>query len=73
MALLRNKSWEGTADGIGGTVKRLAAKVSLQRLYNNKIQTPHELIKYCYRNIHNITFFFVQEEQILNYKKKFED
>jgi hypothetical protein len=30
---------KGPADGIGGPMKRLAAKASLQRMYNNKIQT----------------------------------
>jgi hypothetical protein len=57
------------ADGIVGTVKRLAAKANLQRMYNNQIQTPHKLFNYCSSNIHKITFFYVQEEQILNYKK----
>jgi hypothetical protein len=38
-------------------------------VYNNQIQTPHKLFNYC-SNIHNITFFYVQEEQILNYKKE---
>jgi hypothetical protein len=61
---------KGPGDGIGGTVKRLAAKTSLQKVYNNKIQTPHELFNYCNSNIHNITFFYVQEEQILNKKKE---
>jgi hypothetical protein len=39
-------------------------------VYNNQIQTPHELFNYCSSNIHNITFFCDQEEQILNYKKE---
>jgi hypothetical protein len=54
------------ADEIGGTVYRLAAKTSLQKVYNNQIQTPHELFNY-YSNKQNIKFFYVQEEQILNY------
>jgi hypothetical protein len=59
---------KGPADGIGGTVKRLAAKTSLQKVYNSQIQTTHEQFNYCNRNIH-ITCFCVQEEQILNKKK----
>jgi hypothetical protein len=51
-------------------VKRLAANTSLQEVYINQIQTPHELFNYCSSNIHNITFFYVQEEQILNCKKE---
>jgi hypothetical protein len=38
----------------------------------NQIQTLHELFSYCSSNIH-ITFFYVPEEQILNYKKKLAD
>jgi hypothetical protein len=34
---------KGQADGIEGTVKRLAAKASLQKVYNNQIKTPPEL------------------------------
>jgi hypothetical protein len=59
---------KGPADGMGGTLKRLAAKTSLQRVYNNHIQTPCELFNYCNSNIH-ITCFYVQEEQILNKKE----
>jgi hypothetical protein len=50
---------KGPADGIGGTVKRLAAKTSLQKVYTNQIQTPHDLFNCCSSNIHNITFFYV--------------
>jgi hypothetical protein len=42
---------KGPADGIGGTMIRLAANASLQRVYNNQIQTPHELLNYCSSNI----------------------
>jgi hypothetical protein len=54
-------------------VKRLAENASVQRVYSNQTQTPHELFNYCSSNIHNITFFYVQEEQILNYKKEIAD
>jgi hypothetical protein len=30
-------------DGVGGTLRRLAAKASLQRPYNDQIMTPHQL------------------------------
>jgi hypothetical protein len=58
---------KGPANVIEGTVKGLAAKASLQREYNNQIQTPSELFNYCSSNMNNSTFFYVQEEQILNY------
>jgi hypothetical protein len=51
-------------------VRRPAAKTSLQNVYNNQIQSTPELFNYCSSYIHNITFFYVQEEQILNKKKE---
>jgi hypothetical protein len=64
---------KGPADGTEATLKRVAAKASLQKVYNNQIQTPHELFNYCSSDIHNITLFYVQEEQILNCKKELAD
>jgi hypothetical protein len=49
---------------MGETVKSLAAKTSLQNMYNKQIQKHHELFNYCNSIMHNITFFHVQ---ILNY------
>ena len=34
---------KGACDGLGGTVKRLAAKASLQRPYQDQIMTPFQL------------------------------
>ena len=34
---------KGPCDGVGGTVKRLAARASLQRLYEDQILTPRQL------------------------------
>ncbi|GBM24625.1 hypothetical protein AVEN_144376-1 [Araneus ventricosus] len=49
-------------DGIGGTVKRLAAKASLQRPYSEQIMTPHQLFDWAKSNIRNISFAYLQEE-----------
>jgi hypothetical protein len=46
------------AMGLGGTMKRLASKASLQRPYNNQILTPQEFFKFCEENIENIKFKF---------------
>jgi hypothetical protein len=61
---------KGPADGIRWRVIRLAAKTSLQRVYNNQIQTPPELFNYCSSNIQNTAFIYVQEEQFLNKEKE---
>jgi len=37
---------KGPCDGVGGTVKRLAARASLQRPYNNQIFTPQQLFEF---------------------------
>ena len=41
-------------DGLGGTVKRLAARASLQRLYDQQIMTPRQLFEWASDNIPNI-------------------
>jgi hypothetical protein len=32
---------------------------------NNQIRTPQELFNYCSSNIHNIAFFYVEEDKFL--------
>ena len=46
-------------DRIGGTVKRLAARASLQAPYTNHILTPFQTFEWATQNIKNITFFFL--------------
>ena len=45
-------------DGIGGIVKRLAAKASLQQPYSEQIMTPRQLFQFAEDNISGISFFF---------------
>ena len=47
---------KGACDGVGGTVKRLAAKASLQRPYDQQIMTPRQLYDWASENI-KATFF----------------
>lgn len=49
---------KGPCDGLGGTVKRLAAKASLQRPYNNQIMTPRQLFEFGRENIREIYFIY---------------
>lgn len=53
---------KGACDGIGGTVKRLAARASLQRPYNDQITTPHELYMWSKANLPKINFEFFTNE-----------
>lgn len=45
---------KGPCDGVGGTIKRLAHKASLQRPYENQIITPLQLHQFASENIPNI-------------------
>ena len=49
---------KGPCDGIGGTVKRLAAKASLQRPYSEQIMTARQLFQFAADNISGISFTY---------------
>jgi hypothetical protein len=38
---------KGACDGVGGTVKQLAARASLQRPYDSQIMTPQQLYEWA--------------------------
>jgi len=50
-------------DGIGGTVKRLAARASLQRPYDNQIITSRQLFEFGQSEINGINFYYATVEQ----------
>ena len=47
---------KGACDGLGGTVKRLAARASLQRPYEQQIMTPRQLFDWASANISAVCF-----------------
>lgn len=53
---------KGASDGIGGTIKRLAARASLQRTHDNQITTPRQLYDYAKENILGISFQYCTNE-----------
>ena len=55
---------KGPYDGVGGTVKRLAARASLQRPYANQLQTPLQLFSWAKESIPHVTFSFVGKDEI---------
>lgn len=67
---------KNACDGVGGTVKRLAALASLRMVYNEQIMTPRQLYDWAKANIDNISFLYSTkdeheaEEQTL--KRRFE-
>jgi len=51
-------------DGVGGTVKRLGARASLQRPVDRQILSPIDLFKFCVSEIKNIRVFYVSQVEI---------
>lgn len=71
MAFFATSHGKGPCDGIGGTVKRLARRASLQGAVN--IQTPLTLFEWCRENVENIKSFFVSTIEIRENKKQLEN
>ena len=67
MAFFATSHGKGPCDGIGGTVKRLARRASLQTEIT--IQTPIALFSWCNANIENIKCFFVSSDDISTNKE----
>ena len=55
---------KGPCDGVGGTVKRLAARASLQRPDAEQLQTPEQLFQWAKSNIPQVTFEYLTQEDI---------
>jgi hypothetical protein len=49
---------KGACDGVGGTVKRLAARASLQRPYGQQIMTPRDLFAWAKESIPSVAFAY---------------
>ena len=49
-------------DGIGGTVKRLATQVSLQRPMKNQIISVEALFQFCKTEVKGINFYYITKE-----------
>ena len=57
---------KGPCDGVGGTVKRLAARASLQRPYDKQILTPRQLYEFGCSEIPSVNFHYVTVEEYEN-------
>ena len=53
---------KGVCDGLGGTVKRLAARASLQRPYNDQIMTPCQLVDWASTAVPSVHFGYCSME-----------
>ena len=54
---------KGLCDGVGRTVKRSAARASLQKPYNVQIMTPRQLCEYSKENIAGVHFHYCTNEE----------
>ena len=61
--LLCNFAWN-SCDGVGGTVKRLATRASLQWRLDNQIITPYQLFEFASQDICVVTSFYVDSETV---------
>ena len=55
---------KNTCDAIGGTIKRLAARASLQRSVDNQILTPRKLFEWADATVKGIHCLYVSQEEI---------
>ena len=51
-------------DGIGGTVKRLTARASLQHPVSSQILSAKQIFEFCQDSIHGIKFVYTHSGEI---------
>ena len=61
---------KNACDGVGGTVKREAAKASLQAVTTGHILTPNDLFDWATEHISNVKFFYISKEVAANVKQQ---
>ena len=64
---------KGPCDGVGGTLKRLASRASLQRTTQDQIQTPLQLSEWAKSNLPGITTVFCSKQDIAKHEEKLKD
>ena len=57
---------KGSCDGVGGCVKRLAARASLQPLYDKQILMPRQLYEFSCTEIKTINFYYATTKEYDN-------
>ena len=62
MELFATAHGKSACDGLGGTIKSLAAKASLQRPYDEQISNPQKLYVWATSNFKNVNGVFSTKE-----------
>jgi hypothetical protein len=60
---------KSACDVLGGTIKRWAARASLQQPYTDQIMTPRQLFDWPQTSIQNMNFEFVTELEFVEEDK----
>ena len=60
---------KSACDRVGGTVKRLTARASLQRPISDQILTVDAMFAFCPENIPSIIFFNIMKDQMSDSRK----
>ena len=60
-------------DGIGGTIKRLTARSSLQRVSREQILTATDMVKVCQEQVLGITTIFIPSEAVQHRRGEMKD
>ena len=63
MAFFAMSHGKGSCDSVGGTVKRLAARASLQRACNNQIMTSRQLFDFASAENPSVAFYYATTEE----------
>ena len=62
MDIFATSHGKSPCDGIGGTVKRLTARASLQRPLTDQILSADAMFRFCKESIEGISFYFISRE-----------
>mgnify|MGYP003519337117 CR=1 FL=1 len=73
MAFFATSHGKSACGGIGGTVKRQAARKSLQATTNGHILTPLDLYTWAREDIKGIDFLFCSMEEVKSHTKALEE
>ena len=57
---------KNACDGVGGTIKRLAAHVSVQYPFSNQILAPEQLFDLAEANFDSVTLLFVSSVEFVS-------
>ena len=63
MAFFPASNGKGPCHVVGGLLKRMATKASLQRLYQHQIQAPHQLCEFAKQHVPslNVEYFTIRD------------